>query len=86
MNGLAVVPAPVNVLVPLFLAILKRDADDTVNVAALLVTLVAPPVALTTTRYWLPLSPDTKPVNASEDDVAPLIAVNVLPLSVDRCH
>jgi hypothetical protein len=58
----------------------------TVNVAALLVTLVAPPVALTTTRYWLASSPLTSPVNASEADVAPLIAVNVLPLFVDRCH
>jgi hypothetical protein len=68
------------------LTLLNTGPELTVRVAALLVTLVAPPVALTITRYWLPLSPDTTPVNPSDDDVAPLIAANVLPLSVDRCH
>jgi len=60
--------------------------DTTVSVAALLVTLDAPPVALTITRYWLELSPVVRPVRASEADVAPLIAVHVLPLFVDFCH
>jgi hypothetical protein len=48
-NGLPVVPEPVNVLVPLALVMLMSDATGTVNAAALLVTLVAP-VADTTTR------------------------------------
>jgi hypothetical protein len=52
----------------------------------LLVTLVAPPLALTTTRYWLELSLVVSELRASEADVAPLIAVHVLPLSVDFCH
>jgi hypothetical protein len=62
------------------------DADATVRVAALLVTLVAP-VLLTITRYRSLLSDAfVRFVRASEDDVAPLTLAHVEPASSLFCH
>jgi len=43
-------------------------------------------VPLSTTRYCLPLSPDTVAAVVKLAEVAPLISLNVVPASVLNCH
>jgi hypothetical protein len=57
----------------------------TVKVAAEEVTLGGH-VPLSTTRYCLPLSPDTVAAVVKLAEVAPLISLNVVPASVLNCH